>query len=60
MLNTEMIIALSKWISNWKNTYGEIPSINESITWIEWQFNDIKISKNDKDSIQTILLFHKD
>ena len=40
MLTTEKVIALTTWIKNWKNTYGEKPTLEECITWFEWNFED--------------------
>ena len=60
MFDTEKAIALSRWIKEWKNTYGESPSIEECITWIEWKFEENEISENEKIKIQTLLNFCKD
>tara|TARA_Y100001978_G_C23684333_1_gene430946 strand:- start:357 stop:539 length:183 start_codon:yes stop_codon:yes gene_type:complete len=55
MLSTEKVIALTKWIKNWKKTYGENPTLEECITWIEWKFEDFSISQSDKESISEVL-----
>ena len=55
MLTTEAVISLSKWIHEWKKTYGEKPSLDECITWVEWKFSNCAISQKDKNSIEVIL-----
>ncbi len=55
MLTTEAVISLSKWIQEWKITYGENPSIDECVTWVEWKFTDCSISQSEKKSIEVIL-----
>ena len=55
MLTTEKVIALTKWIQNWKRTYGENPTLDECITWVEWNFEDSSISKDEKQSILEVL-----
>ena len=59
MFDTEKAIALSRWIKEWKNTYGESPSIEECITWIEWKFEDNILSDEEKIKIKTLLNFSK-
>ncbi len=60
MLDSDKALALTRWINEWKNTYGEIPSVEECITWIEWKFEENKISKKEKFQIETLLNFSKD
>ena len=55
MFDTEKALALTRWIKEWKNTYGEIPSIEECITWIEWKFEENRISEKEKIKIEKIL-----
>tara|TARA_Y100000589_G_scaffold332293_1_gene391263 strand:+ start:2114 stop:2296 length:183 start_codon:yes stop_codon:yes gene_type:complete len=55
MLSTEKVIALTKWIKNWKNTYGESPTLEECITWLEWNFKDSIVSQSEKNSIIEVL-----
>ena len=55
MLTTEKVIALTTWIKNWKKTYGEKPSLEECITWVEWNFEDTSVSESVKESIQEVL-----
>ena len=57
MFDSEKALALTRWINDWKNTYGESPSIEECITWIEWKFEENKISDKEKIKIETILKF---
>ena len=57
MLSTEKVIALTKWIKEWNNTYGEFPSIEECVTWVEWQFESDLLSNSDIKSIKEILQF---
>ena len=57
MLATEKVIALTTWIKNWRKTYGENPTLDECITWIEWKFEENKISEKEKIKIETILNF---
>ena len=58
MLTTNKVIALTKWIKNWKNTYGENPTLEECITWFEWNFEDSSVSESIKKSIQEVLYFN--
>ena len=60
MFDTEKALALTRWIKEWKNTYGENPSLEECITWIEWKFEENEISENEKIKIQTLLNYCKD
>ena len=60
MLNSDKALALARWINEWKNTYGENPSIEECITWIEWKFEENQISEKEKIAIETLLSFSKD
>ena len=46
---------LTTWIKNWKNTYGEKPSLEECVTWVEWNFEDSSVSESVKQSIQEVL-----
>jgi len=55
MLSTEKVIALTRWIKNWKNTYGENPSLEECVTWVEWNFEDKSVSEGVKKSIKEVL-----
>ena len=55
MLTTEKVIALTTWIKNWKNTYGEKPTLEECVTWVEWNFEDSTVSESVKQSIQEVL-----
>ena len=55
MLTTEKVIALTTWIKNWKITYGEKPSLEECVTWVEWNFEDSSVSESVKQSIQEVL-----
>ena len=55
MLTTEKVIALIRWIKNWRKTYGENPTLDECVTWVEWQFECTSISKSEKKSIQQVL-----
>ena len=55
MLTTEKVIALTTWIKNWKKTYGEKPTLEECITWLEWNFKDPSLSESTKKSIQEVL-----
>ena len=55
MLTTEKVIALTTWIKNWKSTYGEKPSLEECVTWVEWNFEDSSVSESLKQSIQEVL-----
>ena len=57
MFDSEKALALTRWINEWKNTYGETPSIEECITWIEWKFEDNKITNEEKIKIEKILTF---
>tara|TARA_Y100000589_G_scaffold332221_1_gene390472 strand:+ start:5602 stop:5784 length:183 start_codon:yes stop_codon:yes gene_type:complete len=59
MLKTEVIIALTKWIQNWKKIYGESPTINECITWLEWKFEDSSISEDQKKLVEAVLNSNK-
>ena len=60
MFDSDKVLALTKWIQEWKNTYGETPSIDECITWIEWKFEVNRLSDNEKIKIKKILNFSKD
>ena len=60
MFDSDKVLALTKWIQEWKNTYGETPSIDECITWIEWKFEVNRLSENEKIKIKKILNFSKD
>ena len=60
MFDSDKALALTRWINEWKNTYGEIPSIQECITWIEWKFEDNRISETEKLKIEKILNFSRD
>tara|TARA_B100001287_G_scaffold193338_1_gene163457 strand:- start:381 stop:563 length:183 start_codon:yes stop_codon:yes gene_type:complete len=60
MFDSEQALALTKWINQWKNTYGERPSLEECITWIEWKFDDKINSEKEKIKIETILNFSID
>tara|TARA_Y100001978_G_C23587551_1_gene382128 strand:+ start:303 stop:488 length:186 start_codon:yes stop_codon:yes gene_type:complete len=60
MFDTEKALALTRWIKEWKNTYGENPSLEECITWIEWKFEDNILSDKEKIKIETLLNFSKD
>ena len=60
MFDSEKALALTRWINEWKNTYGERPSIDECITWIEWKFEESRISEKEKIKIKTILNFSMD
>ena len=60
MLDTDEAYSLSKWIQNWKKTYGENPKLNECITWFEWKYEDKELSQSDKSSIATILNYNSD
>ena len=60
MIDTKKATALGKWIQQWKKTYSESPSLNECLTWFEWQFENKELSKKDKESIKTILKFNSD
>ena len=57
MFDSDKALALIRWINEWKNTYGETPSIEECITWIEWKFEDKRISDIEKIKIEKILKF---
>ena len=57
MFDSDKVLALTRWINEWKNTYGETPSIEECITWIEWKFEDKRISDIEKIKIEKILKF---
>tara|TARA_B100001115_G_C15763238_1_gene374016 strand:+ start:219 stop:401 length:183 start_codon:yes stop_codon:yes gene_type:complete len=59
MLKTEVIIALTKWIQNWKKIYGESPTIDECITWLEWKFEDSSISEDQKKLVEAVLNSNK-
>ena len=59
MFDSDKALALTKWIKEWENTYGEIPSIEECITWMEWKFEDNEISENEKIKIETLLNFSR-
>jgi len=60
MFDSDKVLALTKWIKEWKNTYGETPSIDECITWIEWKFEENRLSENEKIKIEKILNFSRD
>ena len=60
MFDSNKAHALSKWINEWKNTYGEMPSIEECITWVEWKFEHSKISEEEIIKIETLLNFNRD
>ena len=60
MFDSEKALALTRWINEWKNTYGESPSIEECITWIEWKFEENSISEKEKIKIEKILNFSID
>ncbi len=59
MLTTEKIIFLTKWINNWKRTYGEDPTLEECITCLEWKFKDSSISQKEKESILEVISHNK-
>jgi len=59
MLTTEKIISLTKWINNWKKTYGEKPTLEECITWLEWKFRDSSISQSEKETILEVISCNK-
>ena len=60
MFDSDKALALTRWINEWKNTYGEPPSIEECITWIEWKFEVNRISEKEKTKIESILNFSSD
>ena len=55
MINNEISNALKKWIMDWKKTYGDYPSFDECLSWINWKFDDFIPSKNEIDLIEEIL-----
>ena len=57
MFDSEKALALTRWINEWKNTYGENPSIEECITWVEWKFEENRICEKEKIKIEEILNF---
>ena len=59
MFDSDKALALTRWINEWKNTYGETPSIEECITWVEWKFEENRISVKEKVEIQRILEFSR-
>ena len=59
MFDSDKALSLTRWINEWKNTYGENPSMQECITWIEWKFEDNRISNEEKIKIKKILDFCK-
>ena len=60
MLKSNQLLSLSKWIQNWKKTYGNNPNLNECITWFEWEFKNNNLSKSDKSYIEGILKANSD
>ena len=60
MFDSDKAQALTRWINEWKNTYGETPSIEECITWIEWKFENKRISNKEKVKIKKFLNFSRD
>tara|TARA_B100000900_G_C20341875_1_gene618550 strand:- start:474 stop:662 length:189 start_codon:yes stop_codon:yes gene_type:complete len=60
MFDSDKALALTKWINEWQNTYGEIPSIEECITWIEWKFEEGRITEKEKIKIEKFLNFNRD
>jgi len=60
MFDSDKALSLTRWINEWKHTYGETPSMEECITWIEWKFEDNRISNEEKIKIKKILDFCKD
>tara|TARA_Y100000589_G_C27160385_1_gene632506 strand:+ start:1562 stop:1744 length:183 start_codon:yes stop_codon:yes gene_type:complete len=58
MLTTDIVIALSRWIKDWKITYGEYPTLDECITWVEWKFKVSSVTQGEKERISEILSFN--
>ena len=57
MLNTKITFALADWIREWRNCRDNNPSIDECIKFVEWKFEDYKLSDIDKRITESILLY---
>ena len=55
MINNDEALALNKWINEWKKTYGENPTFEECLSWINWKFERSFVSNSDLESIKVVL-----
>ena len=57
MLTKKITFALADWIREWRKCRDNKPSIDECIKFVEWKFEDYKLSDSDKRIIESILLY---
>ena len=56
MLTSTETQALDKWIKEWIKTYREYPSLEECVTWMEWQYSENPLTHDEKNLVKAILL----
>ena len=54
MLTTKITFALADWIREWRKCRDNNPSIDECIKFVEWKFEDYKLSDIDKRIIEAM------
>ena len=60
MLTTKITFALADWIREWRKSRDKNPSIDEFVKFVEWKFEEYKVSDSDKRIIESILLYESE
>ena len=60
MRTKKITSALSDWIREWRKCQDKNPSIDESVKFVHWKFEDYKLSDSDKRIIEAILLYESE
>ena len=60
MLTTKITFALADWIREGRKCRYKNPSIYECVKFVQWKFEDYKLSDSDKRIIESILLYESE
>ncbi len=60
MFPTKITFALADWIREWRKCRDKNPFIYEYVKFVEWKFEDYKLSDSDKRIIESILLYESE
>ena len=60
MLTTKVTFALADWIREWRKCRNKSPSIEECVKFVQWKWDDYKLSDSDKRIIESILIYESE
>ena len=57
---SKITFALADWIREWRKCLDKNPSIDKGVKFVQWKFEDYKLSGSDKRIIESILLYESE